>query len=186
MKSIRLVTTIAGLAVLALLLPAGMLAAQNPDSQAITKLLEKVKTHAAVAEDDAHTLESFTRSNLHWSTHSLQLNQMKEHVNNLIQDANQMSSLRDEGSPWQQEAIDRIQLLLPEMAAHLKTTIDHFNTNIDRTQMKPYRDLVLTNQDLIHKAREIISDYVDYSEAKAKADTLEKRLQLPAAKEAGS
>jgi hypothetical protein len=52
--------------------------------------------------------------------------------------------------------------------------------------MKPYRDLVLTNQTIIHKAHEMISDFVDYGEAKAKADAPEKQLQMPAASESGS
>ena len=186
MKSFTFLSTISQLAVLALLLPAGMLAAQNSDSPAITKLLERVKSHAALAEDDAHSLEAFTRSGLHHSAHSVQLNQMKEHVNNLILDGNQMSSMRDEGSPWQQDAIDHIQSLLPEMSAHLTTLINHFNDNRNQLNMKPYRDLVLTNQTLIGNAREIIADYVTYSEAKARADDLEKKLQMSPTSEPGS
>jgi hypothetical protein len=52
--------------------------------------------------------------------------------------------------------------------------------------MKPYRDLLLTNQTIIHNAHEIIADYVDYSEAKAKADALEKDLQLSAVPDTAS
>jgi uncharacterized phage infection (PIP) family protein YhgE len=180
MKSLTFVTTISRLAVLALLLPVGMLAAQNPDSPAVSKFLEEVKSHAALAEDDADTLASYTLSNLDWKTHGNQLNRMKEHVNDLIRESNQLSSMRDEGSPWQQEAIDRISALLPEMASSLTETINLFNTNKNQTKMKPYRDLTKYNQTLIQKAHEIISDFVDYSEAKAKAGALEKELQLPA------
>jgi uncharacterized protein YkvS len=186
MKSLTFLTTISRLAILALLLPAGMLAAQNPDSPAITKLLDEVKSHAAQADDDAHTLASYTLSNLDWRTHASELNRIKEHVNDLIRDGNQLNTMRDEGSTWQQEAVDRIGGLLPEMASHLTATIDHLNDNQRHVNLPMYRDLALNNQTIIHKAHEIIADFVDYSEAKEKADALEKQLQLPAASESGS
>ena len=186
MKSLTFLTTISRLAVLTLLLPVSMSTAQNPDSAAVSKLLEQVKSHAAWADDDAHNLASFTLSNLDWSTHSRQLSVIKKHVNDLIRDSNQMRSMRDEGSPWQQEAIDRIIGLLPEMASNLNATIDHLNDHKNRTNLPPYRDLAKANETIIHKAHEIIADFVDYSEAKAKAGALEKQLQQPAAPESGS
>lgn len=186
MKSLAFVTTISRLAVLTLLLPAGMLVAQNPDSPNVSKLLEEVRSHAALADDDAHRLASYTLSDIGWQTHGRQLTLIKEHVNDLIRDSNQLVSMRDEASPWQQEAIDRISGLLPEMASHLNATINHLNDRPNQTMLKPYQNLAKTNETIIHKAHEIISDYVDYGEAKAKADALEKQLQLPAASESGS
>jgi hypothetical protein len=180
MKPFPILKLISGVAMLALILPACRLAAQNPDSAAISKLLEQVKSHAALADNDASTLESYTRSTLHPRTHAVQLNQIRMHINNLIEDGNEMSSLRPSGSPWQQEAIDRISPLLSEMATHLTATINHFNENKSSTQMQPYRNLVVANQTLIHKAHEIIADFVDYAEAKDKASGLERQLELPA------
>ncbi len=181
MKSLTLFSNLIRLALLALLLPAGWLVAQNPDSPAVSQLLASVKNHATLADDDASTLESYTRSNLRWSTHGAQLNKMKDHVNNLIRDANRLSSMRNEASPWQQEAIDRVSALLPEMASYLTETINHFNDKMTRITLQPYREMVLANQKIIHDAREIIADIVDYDKAKARADALEKQLQLPAA-----
>ena len=65
MKQGPAVNVVPLLAILALLLPASMLAAQNAGSPAMTRLLPEGKTHAAQADDDAHTLASFTRFNLH-------------------------------------------------------------------------------------------------------------------------
>jgi hypothetical protein len=178
MKSLTFVRTVFRIAILALLLPASIMAAQKPDSTTISKLLGEVRSHAAQADIDAHTLATYTKSRLDWRTHSTQLTAIKDHVNDLIRDGNQLSTIRDEGSPWQQEAIDRISSLLPEMASHLTATITHLRQNQGRTHMKPYRDLALANQTIIHNAHEIISDYVEYGEAKAKADALEKDLQL--------
>ena len=181
MKSLAFLTTILRPAALALLLPAGMLAAQNPDSPAISKLLHEVGHHASLADDDAHTLGSYTLGNLNWKTHGLVLINIKEHVNNLIRDSNQLTTMRDEGSPWQQEAIDRISNLLPEVAANLTATINFLNDHKNQTKMRPYQDLAKNNETLLHKANEIIKDFVGYSQAKEKADALQKQTQLPAA-----
>lgn len=186
MKLLAFVNTIARLAVLALLLPAWMLAAQNSDSANVSKLLDEVRSHAALADDDAHTLASYALADIHWRTHGARLTQIKEHVNDLIRDSNQLVTMREEASPWQQEAIDRISSLLPEMADNLTNTINHLRENPNQTMMQPYRDLAKNNETIIHKAHEIISDYVDYGEAKAKSDALEKQLQLSAASESAS
>lgn len=186
MKPFRLANLAIGFAIVAFMLPACRLAAQNADSPAVSKLLEEVKSHAAWADEDAHTLASYTRSDIGWQTHGKQLTVIKEHVNDLIRDSNQLVSVRDEGSPWQQEAIDRISNLLPEMASNLTATIQHLNDNKNHTNLKPYQDLAKANETIIHKAHEIIADFVDYSQAKAKSDALEKQLQLPAASESDS
>ncbi len=104
---------------------------------------------------------------------------MKDHVNNLINDYNQLGTLRAEGSPWQQEAIDRIDPLLRSMADHLNATIQHLNENQNRIQMPPYRDYVHANWELINRTHNLIADFVDYGDAKIKADSLEQKLELP-------
>ncbi len=184
MKLLRILSWVAATAILALVASAGVAAAENRDSEEITQLLERVRSHVAQADYDAHTLESYTRSQLHWKTHAAQLDRIREHVNNLITDTNEMVSMRSEGSPWQREAVDRISVLLPEISAHMTTTINHLKDNQNRVQMKPYRDLAVANRDLIHHANEVISDMVDYGEAKAKADLLEQQLQMPAPEKA--
>lgn len=183
MKSLQTAASVATIAILFLLIPSGLRAAQNPDSAAVSQLLQSVKTHAANAEDDAATLASFTRSTLDKRHHGVQLNMIREHINNLIRDGNELNSKRDEGSPWQQQAIDHIVQLLPVMADHLTATITYLNEHPNHVNLKPFQDYVLANETLIHNAHDIISAYVEYGEAKAKSETLEKNLRLPPAAE---
>lgn len=178
MRTIPFPSLFARIAVLLLVLPAGLLAAQNPDSATISKLLQSVKTHAANADDDAATLSTFARSGLERRHHAERLNQIKEHVNDLIRDGNELSSMREEGSPWQRQAIDGIVEILPEMADHLTATINYLNEHPKHTRLKPFQDYVFANEKLTHNAHEIISNYVDYGEAKAKAEAMEKDLQI--------
>jgi hypothetical protein len=180
MSRTRFFTTLQRAAVLGLisLMPA-FAKAQVADSNAISDLLKEAKSHAVLAEEDAITLESYTRSRISWQSHGNRLVQMKVHANDLINDFNKLSSMRQDGSPWQQEAIDRIDPLLHEMADHLKATIDHFNDNKSRIQMPAYRDYAQANRELMSRTNQLISDFVDYGEARAKANLLEKTLELP-------
>jgi len=182
MKRTRITLAIKGLALLALSLSMGlgMKAQAVTDSAAINKLLADVKVHSMEADDDAAKLDSFARSGqISWQLHGRKLAEIKEHVNDLIMDSNEMSSMRAEGSDWQQEAIDHINPLLHEMADHLTATIQHLSANQSRVHMPPYRDYAHANYNLVHKCHQLISDFAEYSESKAKANSLEKNLDLP-------
>jgi hypothetical protein len=168
-------TALGTLLTLPLLVPA-----QNADSKAINDLLKTSEEHAVLANNDAETLESYTRTKTFSSqSHAVRLNAMKEHANDLITDFNKLNLLRDTGSAWQQEAIDRVDPLLKEMSAHLTSTIDHFNENKRSVNMPPFRDYVKANREYMSRASELISAFVEYGETKAKAESLEKSLELP-------
>ena len=154
-------------------------ASQTKDSVAITDLLHEARSHAALVQDDAATLESYTRSNISWQSHSRHLQRMKNHANDLMADFNKLQTLRAEGSPWQQEAIDRIDPLLREMANHLTNTIEHLNKNQSKVHMPEYKDYVRANYDVMTRAHDAISDFVEYGEARTTADDLEQKLELP-------
>lgn len=87
--------------------------------------------------------------------------------------------MRTEAAPWQQEAIDHITPLLQQMSNDLSVTINHFNENKNRVQMPPFPDYARANRELMEKTSRLISDFVDYGEAKAKTDVLEKTMALP-------
>jgi len=159
--------------------PCSSLAAQTPDSEEITKLLSEAKTHAILAEDDAATLHSYTRSGLAWQTHANRLSMMKEHINDLGKTAKQLNDLKSTGSPWQQVAIDRINPLLREMADTLTATIEHLNKNQSQIHMSKYRDYAEANYDLASRTTAMIKDFVDYGKAKEKSEDLERTLELP-------
>lgn len=156
--------------------------AQTPDSPAIAKLMAEAESNARLVSNDADTLESFTRSRMSWQSHAHQLEIMRAHVNDLVGDVNQLNNMRGEGSEWQQEAIDRVTPLMQSMTSHLTTTIEHLQNNQNRVHLKPYVDYARGNRELAERTLSVIEDYVDYAEAKTKADSLEKKLEIsPAA-----
>ncbi|MDE3200510.1 MAG: hypothetical protein KGN79_06265 [Acidobacteriota bacterium] len=154
--------------------------AQSNDSARINDLLKNVKSHAALATHDAEMLQSFTRSDLSWQSHAIQINMIKEHINNLIEDHNAMIAAREEASPWQQKAIDRTDPVVKEIADRLTATIDHLNNNQNKIKLQAYRDYVHSSYELITTLDKMVNDFVNYEEAKSKADTLEQDLELPA------
>src|SRR5206468_4663681 len=82
--------------------------AQNADSKKISNLFVDIKEHSTLAMDDAQALEAYTRSGVSWQLHADKLERIKEHVNNLLADYRAMTRIREEGSPWQQDAIDQL------------------------------------------------------------------------------
>ncbi|MDE3188527.1 MAG: hypothetical protein KGM96_13515 [Acidobacteriota bacterium] len=181
MKAQSIHRILVGITALALVLLIGSpyVSAQKADSDQISNLLTEAKTHAVQAEDDSATLESFTRSNLEWRSHAIKLEMIKTHVNEIGKLLKQMTDLSSEGSPWQQEAIRQIDPLLRSMADNLTSTIEHLNANQSKVHMPPYRDYVHANFEFASRTAEMIRDFVDYDKAKARADALEQKLEIP-------
>ncbi len=173
-----------GAAVLALLLFGALIASvQNTDSKKVSNLFAQVKEHATLAEDDAQTLEAYTRSGTSWQLHANQLRMIKEHVNDLLADYSEMTGVRDEGSPWQQEAIDQLRPVLKAMADHLNATILHQRENPTHVKMGPFVNYVHGNTEYVAKAASLIHDLVDYETARSTAEKLQKELDMPSTPE---
>ena len=180
MKYLSPAKVLKGAAMFALLLSSSLImAAQKPDSAQISNLFTEIKEHASLAEHDAELLDSYTRSHGSWKLHAYKLHDIKEHVNDLAHDYGEAERLREEGSPWQQDAIDRMRPLLQGMAAHLTATIEHQKKYPSHVRMQPYIDYVRANREYATKTSALIHDLADYGEAKAKSEQLEQKLRLP-------
>lgn len=172
--------SLAFLSALALILFAGTqsTSAATPDSQQITQLLNDAKTHAVQAEDDAASLEAFTRSRVSWRQHTYELDSMKLHVNEMGKIAAELRNLEPQGSTWQKQAIGQVIPLLKDMADHLTKTIQHLNENQNQVHMAPYTDYARTNYELAKRTADLIRDFVEYDQAKSTAESLEDKLEL--------
>ena len=180
MKYLSPVNILKGAAVLALFLSSPLIAsAQNADSKKISNLFAEVKEHSTLAQADAEVLEAYTRSGTSWQHHADQLRMMKEQVNDLLADYGEMARIREQGSPWQQEAIDQLRPVLKGMADHLNATIQHQRENPTHVKMRSYIDYVRDNSEYATRASSLIHDIVDYGAARSAAEALEQRLSLP-------
>lgn len=149
----------------------------SEDSKEISKLLSDTKTEAHELELDAVTIETFTRSGLSWETHATKLNEIREHINKTGKLLAKLQDAREEGSAWQQKAIDEIHPLLKELAATTKSAIEHLNDNKDRFKMgTTYQDYLKTNMGLAKDLASLITDYVDYGFHKSEFDRLGEKV----------
>lgn len=154
--------------------------AQNKDSAEISHLLSQADFHAAQLDNDAEQLASYSNSNMDWQSHAHQLEIMRGHVNNLGKLLAEMHSMRTEGSPWQQDAINRIDPLLRQMAHQLTVTIDHGSRYPNRIHMIKYKNYTHACADYAARTSRLISDLVAYDLAQSRARMLEQDLELPA------
>jgi hypothetical protein len=168
------------LSALALLLFAGIqhAFAATPDSGPVAQLLADAKTHAVQAQDDAATLESYTRSRVSWKLHRDELDSMKQHVNEMGKIAAEMQNLEPQASDWQKQAIHQVMPLLRDLAGNLNKTILHLNENQSRIHMAEYIDYTRTNHELAARTADLIRDFVEYDQAKSAAEALEDKLEL--------
>lgn len=154
--------------------------AQNRDSAEISRLLAQAREHAVQLDDDATELESYASSDLSWETHAEQLERMRAEVNSLGKLLRQMQDVQTQGSPWQQDAIDRIDPLLRQMAHQLTLTIDHGSRDPNQIHLMQYKDYTHACADYASRTARLISDIVAYDKAHAKAKKLEQMIELPA------
>lgn len=175
--SMKLFRRVRAVALPILLLLGGTLApAQTAASPEISRLLEQAQHKAWVVNDDATELHSYTHSKLQWQTHAAQLELMKEHVNDLIGDVNQLVAMKDQGAEWQQNAIERVAPLMELMADRMTATIVHLNENQARVHMQAYSDYTGANAALAERIHKVIRDAVDYEKTKARTEALEQKL----------
>lgn len=147
------------------------------DSKEVSQLLSDTKLEAHELELDTQTIKSFIRSDLSWQTHATKLNEIREHINKTGKLLAKLHSAREEGSAWQQKAIDEIEPLLKELAANTESATDHFAKNKDRFHMTPtYQEYLEANFGLAKELAALITDYVDYGFHKTEFDRLGEKV----------
>ena len=171
--------TLALIALIALVAGPSIANAQTKDSAEISRLLNEARSYAIQANTDAAELESYANSTISWRTHAQTLESIRGHVNNMGKLLQQMHDMKSEGSPWQQDAINRIDPLLRQMADQLTATIEHGNEYPNRVHMMKFKNYVRACADLANQTERLITDIVTYDKAQAKAQMLEQKLELP-------
>jgi hypothetical protein len=151
----------------------------SKDSKEVSSILADVKTEAIQLRDDADQLKGFTRSTLSWESHVRKVEQIKQHINNAGELLTKLDNAKGTASPWQQQAIDRINPLLKELASNVTSTIEHLNQKPKLLQTGPYVDYAAANYEMASHLAELVSDYVEYGKSKAKSEELATKLETP-------
>lgn len=145
------------------------------DSAEASRLLQEARMSAARLHRDATQMETYTRSKLSWQSHAAQINAIKEHINSAGKVVADLHNARDGAEAWQQDAIDKITPLLQELASNTESIINHLNDKKE-TWHPEYEGYVRSNAELSAELSKLISDYIDYDNAKGKTQELGKKL----------
>lgn len=140
------------LAALALLVPfASAFAWSKPDAASVSQVLQEVRAHAADANNEANTLDTFVRTNASWQAWAEQLNHVRHHANELFHDYSRLQKIADRGTPNQREAINRMEPIVREMADSLEKTIISLNDNHRGVILPKFKDRIHSDYVTINK-----------------------------------
>jgi hypothetical protein len=182
MRSLNRVTRsewLLAIAVLALspVLPATQLSAFSADA---ASLLGDARAQSAQLEKDAMALKSYTTGKL--GTLRLGHAALIERINQDISQAGKLSfqlqRARGAASPAQQDAIDRVDPLLKELASSINTVAMRIPRVSAVVQKPPYTDYLRANARLASDLARLIAGHVDYAEAKEKAEEINHQVEL--------
>lgn len=122
-------------------------------------------------------MESYTWNKVSWESHSTAISQVREHINALGRQATKLKEARDSASPWQKEAIDRIEPILKELADNTSAVINHLNGQ-HRRPLAEYQGYLEANAEHASDLSKMISDYIDYGSTKHKMDQFAEKLEI--------
>jgi len=150
----------------------------QPDSKQVSDLLSQAKMQADQVKNDTADLETLN-SVASWQSHAAKVKAIKEDVNNVGQTAAKLNGLRNEASPWQKIAIDRINPLLKDLADDTTSIIAHLTKEQGRLLNTPeHQALLRSNAEDAADLAEMVGDLVMYGETRAKYLELRDNLEI--------
>ncbi len=161
------------------IVPVCLRAAEVPDSPEATELLSDARAQAFQLQQDAETMESFTRSSLSWQSHADAVARIKDHINTVGRQLVKLEAVRENASPWQRTAIDRIRPILKELASNTESIIDYLTKHPERLKLPAYQDYLEANADHSEDLAALISDFVKYGRNKGRMEHLKDKLEIP-------
>jgi hypothetical protein len=154
-------------------------ATRKPANGEVAAQLDAAKVEASELARDADEMTALVRDDTSWQSHADTLNRIADHVNNMGKILAKLQSERDEASPWQQQAIDRMVPLLKDIAANTTAAIEHLNKNQSRPASSDYKAYLEQNADTAHELADTISAFDKYGRTRAKLEELQNKIEIP-------
>lgn len=151
--------------------------ARNPANAEVAAQLDAANAEAAELARDADEMTSLLHSDVSWESHAAMLSRIKEHVNNMGKLVAKLEQERQEASPWQQQAIDRMVPMLKEIAANTTAAIEHLNQNHERPTTPDYVDYLQQNADTARELANMVSATNQYGRQRAKLERLQDKIE---------
>jgi hypothetical protein len=153
--------------------------AQSRDSEEFSGFLAQARTEALQLQRSAEEMNSFVHFRTNWNTEAAKIEEIKRQVNKLGELVTKMNNV-EAASPWQRQAIRDVTPMVGEMAANVTMTIYHLGESPDRLIFTSFPEYVAANAELAANTAVLLSEYVEYSEARQTVDDISFELELPA------
>ena len=137
-----------------------------------SQLLQGIRSDSTHLSATTDTLQSFSRSSVSWQTHASELMLAKERINAIGERIQRLRDIRHLTAPSQQAAIDTIDPVGVNLAAHAQAAIQHLNENQRWLWSDPYTshlNKLAASADLMRKS---VGLHLDLASAQNKIDTL--------------
>jgi hypothetical protein len=153
--------------------------ARNPPNAEVAAQLDAANAEAADLARDADEMTSLLHNDVSWESHAAMLSRIKDRVNNMGRIVAKLLQEREEASPWQQQAIDRMVPMLKEIAANTTAAIEHLNQNPERPTTPDYVEYLEQNADTSHELADLISAVNQYGRERTKLERLQDKIEAP-------
>ena len=155
-------------------------AANQVESEQVSKILSDAKMQAFQLKEDAEQLETFSRASGNWASHVEAITKIKENVNAMGRLLTKLQENRNSAVIWQRTAIDRVTPIARELAANTTTAIEHLNKTPERLTTPTYQNYLEAIADSAANLASTIAEFVDYGKTKQRLDRLVRVLEIPA------
>lgn len=157
-------------------------AANNAESDEVSKILSSAKMQAYQLNEDGDALERYSRSKSSWESHADAINKIRDDVNRMGALLGELERNRNSAAAWQQVAIDRVVPVAKELAANTTAAIDHLDKFPKRLNSSDYQEYLEAIADSAANLSATITNFVEYGKTKQRLDRLSAKLELPAAR----
>jgi hypothetical protein len=148
------------------------------DSEEFSGFLAQAKSEAVQVQKIAEEMYSFRFGNVGWQIQAAKLDELKTHFNKLAGFVTKMNHA-ESPSPWQQQAIRDVTPMVDELAGDVTMAIYHLTENPDRYIFTSFPEYVAANAESAANIADLLSEYVEYSEAKRTVEDIQFELELP-------
>lgn len=118
------------------------------------------------------------RNQLDWRSHAVELNQIRDHVNAMGENLQQLQEIHSMIAPWQQKAVERIMPSAVALAAHAEGAIDYLNKEQGNMWAPPYTVRVNSMTDHAEEIKSTVSMFLDYGQTSGHLDGLERQIEF--------
>lgn len=144
-----------------------------------SQLLREIQGLSARLAEDSFFLEQSSRWNqLDWRSHATELRTIRDNVNAMGRNLQQLQEVHGTIAPWQQKAVERIMPNALELAAHTESAIAHLNEEQGKLWTPEYIARFSAMTDHAEEINDTVSTFLDYGRTSDRLKGLQRQMEI--------